>query len=286
MKKGIIIAYMFCFSLGGFSQNIQVLKNEKQQIATHAFYPILNNEGTKLLYTGGNYRGLVIKDLESGSEKIISTEDGAGYNAVFDSDNQKVYFRKERKVAGKRLKAIHSYTLASNKTELLINELHQPEEMNRALNKVKCPSSDITVTTEDLYLVVYNGGTRTVLNPLGKVPGYIWASLSPSKDKILFTAPSKGTFIADLSGKIISSLGYLNAPVWYDNNWIIGMDDKDNGNDIISSSIILIREDGANRTILTPDTLKAMYPAVSSYSHKIAYNTSEGEIYIMEIAIK
>ena len=158
--------------------------------------------------------------------------------------------------------------------------------MNRALNKVKCPSSDITVTTEDLYLVVYKGGTRTVLNPLGKVPGYIWASLSPSKDKILFTAPSKGTFIADLSGKIISSLGYLNAPVWYDNNWIIGMDDKDNGNDIISSSLILIREDGANRTILTPDTLKAMYPAVSSDSHKIAYNTSEGEIYIMEIAIK
>lgn len=141
----------------------------------------------------------------------------------------------------------------------------------------------ISAYTEKLQLIVERNGVRKVLEPLPKGSRYLWGSLSPDQSRILFTATGKGSYICDLNGRILSGIGYLNAPVWYGNTMVVGMVDKDNGESITASSITVVSVDGKQRQALTPIAEIAMYPAADIESGKIAYNTLEGEIRVLEL---
>lgn len=141
----------------------------------------------------------------------------------------------------------------------------------------------LTAYTDKLCLIVETNGLKNVLHPLEKTDRYLWGSLSPDGNRILFTAVGKGTYVCDLKGKVLAEIGYLNAPVWYDRDRIVGMVDKDNGDYIISSSVVMVSADGKQRQILVPSTEKAMYPAVNRLSGRIAYNTLEGDIIVLEL---
>lgn len=86
-----------------------------------------------------------------------------------------------------------------------------------------------------------------------------------------------------MNGKILSEIGYLNAPVWYDDHKIVGMADKDNGDYITESSVVMVSADGKQRQVLSLFTEIAMYPTTNWKSGKIAYNTLEGEIIVLEL---
>ncbi|KAA3706312.1 hypothetical protein F3G09_16870, partial [Bacteroides salyersiae] len=78
----------------------------------------------------------------------------------------------------------------------------------------------------------------------------------------------------------------LNAPVWLGNEWIIGMNDKDNGERILSSSIEAVSIDGQKHQTLSDPSTIAMFPAVSTDNSSIAFNSDNGDIYLMKINIK
>ncbi len=111
-------------------------------------------------------------------------------------------------------------------------------------------------------------------------------SLSPDASKILFTALGKGTFVCDLEGKIISEIGYLNAPIWYNDNFVVGMVDKDDGLRVVSSKITMRSLDGSVVKELSKANEIAMYPTASQQAGKIVYNTDIGELLVTEIEIK
>ena len=65
------------------------------------------------------------------------------------------------------------------------------------------------------------------------------------------------------------------------------MEDKDDGEKLISSTLIAATIDGKiKQTVLTPTGVMAMYPAASADGKRIAFNTEKGEIYILNISIK
>ena len=66
------------------------------------------------------------------------------------------------------------------------------------------------------------------------------------KEFILAYETSIGTFIANKNGEVISKLGRKNSPLWLNNNWILFMDDKDDGEKLISSDLKIISFDGKN----------------------------------------
>lgn len=286
MKRRNILLCILCMGSIGFAQSVHIKKQEKQNLQTTGFYPILDKSGTKLLYTQSDFSGLRMKDLVSGKDLQISSERGAGYNPVFDQKLNSVSFRKERQENGRRFKTMVEYELNTGTQKVILPESRDTKRLNHEMENRKKQFLKITAVSEDLELVLYTDGSRKVLKPFSDVPGYIWVSLSPQNNRILFTAPTKGTFICDLNGQIVASLGYLNAPVWYNDEWVVGMCDKDNGEEIISSSIMMVQVNGENRTVLTPATSKAMNPTVAPLVGKIAYNTLSGEIYIMDIEIK
>lgn len=65
------------------------------------------------------------------------------------------------------------------------------------------------------------------------------------------------------------------------------MDDIDDGEKLISSTVLIVSADGKTKKRLeTPQGVNAMYPSASKDGSKIAFNTDKGEIYIANVELK
>lgn len=300
MKLKIVLL----FSIIGFFVSAQTIKVKTQYelpINTNAFYPTFNQDGSKLLFSSESFKGLYLYDVENKQIKQISQAQNAGYYPIFSADDSKVFFRNTNFENRLRYDALESFDVKSSKQQRMLEpqrNLRQAQSYHNGIlvltGKYLVKSTfgttektvPVYVSTEDLNIYVYKNGTKTQLKPIEGNNSYIWVSLSPDNRKILFTATGKGTFICDLDGKIIASLGYLNAPVWYNDHFIVGMQDKDNGQVVTSSSVLMISVDGKIKKQVSDANHIAMYPSASSQSGKIAYNTLEGKIILTEIEIK
>lgn len=140
----------------------------------------------------------------------------------------------------------------------------------------------LRVDNENLDLNLYRNGEKIVLKPHGDV-NYIWSSLSPNKQMILFNT-KHGTGICDLNGNEIINLGLdFDAPVWYGNDYVVGMDDNHDGYYNIESSIMIASVDGSLVQRLTDPAGFGMYPNVDAKSGRIVYNTEDGEIRMLQL---
>lgn len=146
------------------------------------------------------------------------------------------------------------------------------------------PKEGLYVTNEELKLVLYKDGKRTELYPHGTACNYIWASLSPDKTMIVFNT-KYGTGICDLKGKELINLGKVDAPVWYGNDYIVGMHDTHDGHNYTGSSIVIRSIDGRMTKELTSAEEMGMYPSVSEKTGMIAYNTLNGDIHLLQTTL-
>ena len=150
----------------------------------------------------------------------------------------------------------------------------------------KIKTTPDVVNIENRQLILYHNGERTELSPNGKNYSYLWPSISPDGKKILYKVAGKGTFISNIDGSNPIRIANLNAPVWLGNEWIVGMNDNDNGERILSSTIEVASVDGQKHKTLSDPSIIAMYPAVSADNLSIVFNTDNGDIYLMQITIK
>jgi hypothetical protein len=295
MKRSILtLTVLFLVFLNANSQT--VIKRET--LAQKGFNPVLNTAGDKLLFTASGFSGLNLVDLSTNQVTEISKEAGAGYEPQFSTDNAQIYYRKTSFENNRRFNAVLSFDIKTKRN----SELLAPQRM---LNKIypltngviafsgknilrataiKSTAAPIVVSANDeLRIMLYNGKI-SYLNPLNMPePRYIWVSLSPDNKKILFTAAGKGTYICDLNGKILSSLGSINAPVWFNNDYVVAMEDKDDGHRVTSSKIVLISVVKKTKTDISTTNKIAMYPTASGKASRIAYHTENGEIEVVEI---
>ena len=94
-------------------------------------------------------------------------------------------------------------------------------------------------------------------------------------------------YVSNLDGSGLVNLGRLHAPVWRDNEFVVGMEDKDDGNRFIASEIVIVGIDGNNRQQLSTTSSEIkMFPSVNADGTKVAYHSTEGKIYLMTIKEK
>ena len=149
---------------------------------------------------------------------------------------------------------------------------------------VTTPADDnatLRVDNENLELNLYRNGEKVVLKPHGDA-NYIWASLSPDQTMILFNT-KYGTAVCDLNGNEIINVGNVNAPVWFGNDYIVGMNDLHDGYHFTSSNIVIASVDGAERQELTDAMEMGYYPDVDAQSGRIVYHTEKGQIRMMQL---
>ncbi len=144
-------------------------------------------------------------------------------------------------------------------------------------------NATLRVDNENLELNLYRNGEKVVLKPHGDA-NYIWASLSPDQTMILFNTKF-GTAVCDLNGKEIINVGNVNAPVWYGNDYIVGMNDQHDGYYFTSSNIVIASVDGLERQELTDAKEMGYYPDVDAKSGRIVYHTENGQIRLMQLSL-
>ena len=89
------------------------------------------------------------------------------------------------------------------------------------------------VSIQDQKMLITNGESNYVLAPNGDDASYFWASVSPDGKHIVYVTARYGTFVCDINGDNVRSMGRMNAPKWLNNNQIAGMQEFYTGHDEI-----------------------------------------------------
>lgn len=151
--------------------------------------------------------------------------------------------------------------------------------------KAENPETRLVHTFEN-HLTLYENGKEKKMMPSGE-GNYVWASLSPDGEKILYNKAGEGTFICDLNGKILAELGYANAPEWSPNGrWIAFMKDYDDGHFITESEIWIASADGKEFRQLTKTEDKIeMYPRWAPDNRALVFHDLSGTLYRMKLHV-
>ena len=114
---------------------------------------------------------------------------------------------------------------------------------------------------------------------------YIWVELSPNGKMILFTTSDQGTFVCNLKGEILCSLGKgVNATNWWDNRYLVGMCDKDNGIDFIKSDLVLVDIKTGEKLLIATDEEISVYPCAKK--PYVEYFTLDNQKHTIKLKIK
>jgi Tol biopolymer transport system component len=301
MKKLLLLIALLGQTVCAQQINVKSVELLKSTEAGGYHFAVYSPQGTYLLTSSANYTGLKQITLATGEVKTITQEPGAGYDVKISADESTILFKKTEYINNLRYTSLHQYSFTDKKTtkvesatrEKLTPVFAQNEPMYAKGNKnlVKNAKAVVTtpiVTIEDMKMVVYSGSTSKVLAPNGTNANYFWANISPDGKHIVYhTTATHSTFVCNIDGTNPVSLGKLEAPVWLNNQLIVGMDSKDDGETVLSSSIVAVTADGKTRQILSTPSIKiAMYPAVSPNGKHIAFENEKGQIYLMNINVK
>ena len=300
MKKLLLLIVLLGQTV--FAQQIDVKSIEllKGTETGGYHFAVYSPQGGYLLTSSANYTGLQQITLATGEVKTITKEPGAGYDVKISADGLTILFKKTEFINNLRYTSLHQYSFTDNKTTKIESATrdkitpafaqNEPMHVKGNKNLVKSAKAMVTtpfVTIEDMKMVLYSGNTSKIITPNGADASYFWASVSPDGKHIVYATAHQGTFVCNTDGTNVVSLGKLNAPVWLNNRWVVGMDDKDDGEQVLSSSIIALSIDGKTRqTLSTPSIKIAMYPAASPDGKQIAFENEKGQIYLMNINIK
>ncbi|HHH54606.1 MAG TPA: hypothetical protein ENK91_13175, partial [Bacteroidetes bacterium] len=267
MKKSLFLFLLLSQII--VAQNLSVLSNEKVLDSdSKYYYPHLSPDGQKIAFTTQNFTGLYVIDIKTNKITQISDKPGAGYEPAFSNDGNTLYFRTNEYEGIKKYSSLLSYNMENNNKTIIVQrkrDLLPPKIINGKLiytvkgeiqkKKIGGRNNDsqkeeILAFLENQKITLIKDGQKTVLAPLGD-GNYIWPQLSPDKTKLMFTFAGHGTYISDLDGNILAELGYLNASKWLNNDWVVGMKDRDNGDIFTASEIFAVKADGQKAVQLT-----------------------------------
>lgn len=301
MKK-VFLALAMCASISGFAQVLNVTSVDKVNTPANPLATVaaISPQGDFLLLTDNSNKGLTKFDLNTNEATKITDAAGAGFDVQVSQDGKVVVYRENSFTADHLRKvALKSINLASGEVANLVAPTRDLQGVAvqgasaLVVNKGKLTTKAIGAATakaavpvlsiNNRQLMITRNGKTEVFSPNGKGYSYIWQSVSPDGTKALYFVCGVGAFVCDLDGKNVKELGLVRAPQWYDNETVVGMQDVDNGEFILSSKIVAVNLSGEMQT-LTDDSMIAMYPYASAASGKIAFSTPAGEAYIINVA--
>lgn len=301
MKKILLIVFVVVAQIT-FAQQVKVLSLDKIKETNGGgyYHPQISPNADFLLLTKINYQGLIQFNLAEKNMKILNNEAGAGYGVQISDDGSSVLYKKINLVQNRRHNALIIQNLSTGEKKELIAPTReqitlrfidsQPAYVKgkqMVIATPKATSSQRVITIEDRKMVIYKNGNRKELTPNGKDASYIWPSISPDGKNIAYTVAGKGTFVCSIDGSSIKSLGKLSAPRWAGNRYIVGMNDIDDGEKLISSTVSIVSIDGkVKEQLKTPSGVNAMYPNASKDGSKVVFCSDKGEIYIANVELK
>jgi len=282
--------------MSAMGQVLNVTSIDKVNLPDKAAVAAISPQGDYLLLTSATNQGLTKLNLMTGQSQTLSTAPSAGHNVKISPDGQTVVYR-EGSFNDKHLRysTLKSVNLATGATQVLVKPtrdlqgyaasattvgtVNKGKFSKKAIGAAKAQNLPVLSIDKGKLMITVNGKTRN-LSPNGTGYSYLWPSLSPDGTQVLYYLAAHGTYVCNLDGTGVRKVGKMRAPVWYDDNTIVGMMDLDDGEFIYASTIVAATLDGTTQT-LTGDETIAMYPHAAS--GKIAFSTPAGEAYIINV---
>lgn len=256
-------------------------------------------QGDYLLLSTDTKQGLLKWDLATSALTTLTDDAIAGNDVRINEDGSLVVYGSVSYKDKRRYEGVKTIDLNNNKKQTLVKQTRNLQGIavengsvatvvdgNVKMHSIKKGASNAitrpVLSRHHLKLYITRGGMTTQLAPNGIDEHYIWASLSPDGNRVLYYVSGYGAFVCDVDGSNVISMGNLTAPKWWDNNTIVGMNEIDDEYCIIASSIVARTLDGQEQ-VLTGDDVIATYPLPSSQSGKIAFSTPDGKIYLITV---
>lgn len=295
MRK-ILFALALGFSLSAMGQVLTVLSVDKVNLPERATVAAISPQGDYLLLTSATNRGLTWFDLTTSKTRELTTASSAGHNVKISPDGQTVIYR-ESTINDKHLRysTLKSLNLESGTSQVLVKPtrdlqgydvgatsagiVNKGKYSKKSTGKDKAENQPVLSIVKGQLMITIDGKTRD-LSPNGHGFNYMWPSLSPDGNKVLFYQAAHGAYVCNLDGSGVCKVGQMRSPVWYDNNTIVGMMDQDDGEFIYASTIVAATLDGKSQ-VLTDCTTIAMYP--HACAGKIVFSTPAGEAFIINV---
>ena len=274
MKK-VYLFLALAIPMMASAQLLEVTSTERVAQNADAKVAAFSPTGDYLLLTNTSHQGLQRFDLASKQVTQITSADGAGYNVQIAKDGKQVVYREVTIDASKsRVSNIVRHDLVSKQSKVVAKK---QQHLAAMVADAERPSFSI----KDQQLMITENGVTRVFSPNGQQYSYHWASLSPNGQKVSYYISAVGCFVCDIDGKNIQFIAHsCYAPVWYNDNIIIASDTKDNGEVVLESAIVAYSLDGKKQVLTNGENI-AVFPQATE--GKIAYSTSEGEIYVMNV---
>jgi Tol biopolymer transport system component len=274
MKK-VYLFLALAIPMMASAQLMEVTSTEHVTASADAKVAAFSPNGDYLLLTNTSNQGLASFDLATKQTTTITNADGAGYNVQISQDGNSIVYREVVLDASKsRLSNIIRHDLVANEVQVVAK---QQQHLTAMVVDANRPSFFI----KDQQLMMTKNGKTINFSPNGEQYSYHWASLSPNGQKVSYYISAVGCFVCDIDGKNIQFIAHnCYAPVWYNDEIIVASDTKDDGH-VITESVIVAYDLKGNKQVLTNDEHIAVFPQTTE--GKIAYSTSEGEIYIMNV---
>ncbi len=304
MKKAFFTVALCLSSAAAFAQILNVASVEKVAMPENSAVAVagISPQGDYILVTDVQNKGLSKYDLATGKTTVLTTAPGAGYAAQISADGQNIVYRETSFTKDDlRMNTLKKQNLATGEIATLVAAtrdlqgvaiengaavaVNKGKVAVKALGaaKAKVNAPVLSIKNRQLMMTV-NGKTR-VFSPNGTGVSYIWPSLSPDETKVLYYVCGNGAYTCNIDGSNVKYLGHFTSPKWYNDEVVVAMNDKDNGDFVTSSEIVAIDLDGNTQT-LTDSSVIAMYPYASAQGDKIAFSTPAGEAYIININVK
>lgn len=285
---------MGCVALWSTAQQVTVVERTRllQGVEGPAYHPVLNADGSRLLFASGEQFGLKIYTYEDNVVTRVSDEAGAGVDAFWGGDGKAYYVTLERGQNNLVFRTGHCYDVAAQRSQVVLEPQHgavRPMTATRGAalrgnaSYVSGKSLGTAVTTQGSEVVLIVGGKERRFTPVESDAGYLWASLSPDGNRVAFFAAGRGIVVMDLNGKVLAQLGNYEMPCWLNDDYLVAQNATDDGHQFTSSQIVLLKADGTFRHELTRPTSMTMQPTCGG--GKIVYTTIDGQLHQMKIRI-
>ena len=296
MMRKLLFALALGFSMSAMGQVLQVTSIERVNLPDKAAVAAISPQGDYLLLTSATNQGLTKLDLTSGQTQVLSNAPSAGHNVKISPDGQTVVYRESSFNDNHlRLSTLKSVNLTTGASQVLVKPtrdlqgyavdatsagaVNKGKFSKKAIGAAKAQNVPVLSIDKGQLMITVNGKTRQ-LSPNGTQFSYMWASLSPDGTKVLYYQAAHGAYVCNLDGSNVRKVGQMRAPVWYDDNTVVGIMDQDDGEFIYASTIVAATLDGKTQ-VLTGDDVIAMYPHATS--GKIVFSTPAGEAYLINV---
>lgn len=238
-----------------------------------AHNPVLSPDGKSMLFSSDNHTGL--KLLSFGSETITNLDDaiGAGFNPVFTTDGSEIIYQTASVDGAILTRDIHKYNINSGQSIQLVADSRDN------ITPAVFADGKTSVYTDFDKIQLNQNGIVSTLNPIENAHSYLWASISPDGQKLLFVEPFQGVFVSELDGKNPVKIASKGAfPSWAGENLISFIVSHDDGYVILDSTLKIYDITSGITVNLTDDSI-LVGESTSAADGTIVYATLDGDIF-------